>query len=132
MGLEVYATRVALRQIAKLRGARKTAYERFEDDLRGQGCKAMGYRLVGDKPLSSLCVKHLRGNDRALVAFLDGEAWVMLVGPHDEGNQAEDVYTQLYEALEVDVPSQPRTKPPCCDGDGTPPTLATDDVEGML
>lgn len=83
----------------------------------------MGYRLTGDHPLPSLCVKHLRGADRAVVAFVEDTAWVLLVGPHHEGIRAADVYARLYELLGLDVAQGARTKPPCCDETGEPPQL---------
>lgn len=87
----------------------------------------MGYRLTGEHPLTSLCVKHLRGADRAVVAFVDDAAWVLLVGPHDAGDAAVDVYSRLYEILGFEVPMGARTKPPCCGSQGEAPLL--DEVE---
>jgi hypothetical protein len=70
-----------------------------------------------------MCVRHLRGKDRVVVAFSGDEAWVLLVGPHDEGDAAANVYTALYELAGVPLPTQPRTKPPCCEDAATPPIL---------
>ncbi|MBW0118946.1 hypothetical protein, partial [Pseudonocardia abyssalis] len=81
----VRSTRVSDRQINSLRGPRRKAYNEFEHALALQGCAALGYRLTGDEPLPNLCVKHLRGNDRVVVAFSGDEAWVLLVGPHTDG-----------------------------------------------
>lgn len=116
----VRSTPIADRQIAALRGVRRRAYLSFEQDLARRGCAALGYRLTGDEPLSSLCVKHLRGTDRAVVAFTGEEAWVVLVGPHLDGDRAVDVYTELYRLAGVSAPTQPRTKPPCCHDDAPP------------
>jgi hypothetical protein len=118
----VRSTPIADRQIASLRGARRRAYLSFEQELACRGCAALGYRLTGDEPLSSLCVKHLRGTDRVVVAFTGEEAWVILVGPHVDGDRAADVYTALYELAGVSPPTQSRTKPPCCH-DEEPPDL---------
>jgi hypothetical protein len=114
---------VADRQIAGLRGPRRKAYNEFEHALALHGCAALGYRLTGDDPLPNLCVKHLRGNDRVVVAFSGDEAWVLLIGPHADGDAAADVYGMLYELAGVPRPAQPRTKPPCCDDDQQPPGL---------
>jgi len=81
----VRATPVAERQIAGLRGARRKAYDQFELVLAQSGCGALDYRLTGLDPLPSLCAKHLRGSDRAVVAFANDDAWVLLVGPHAAG-----------------------------------------------
>lgn len=93
MPYTVRSTPIADRQIAGLRAARRKAYDRFEEALARQGCAALGYRLTGDAPLPSLCVKHLRGLDRAVVTFSGDEGWVLFVGPHVEGDAAADVYT---------------------------------------
>ena len=82
MPYEVKATPIAVKQIAALRGPRRNALEAFVEELSVQGCKALGYRLTGAEPLPQLCVKHLRGSDRAVVAFEEQVAWVLLVGPH--------------------------------------------------
>jgi hypothetical protein len=119
----VRSTPVADRQIAGLRGLRLKAYQQFEQELARQGCAALGYRLTGEQPLPRLCVKHLRGNDRVVVAFSDDVAWVLLVGPHDDGDQAANVYANLYVLAGVSYPTQPRTKPPCCDETNAPPRL---------
>ena len=121
MPYAVKSTPVADRQIAALRGARRKAYEQFEQALARHGCAALSYRLTGDQPLPSLCVQHLRGKDRAVVAFSGHETWVLLVGPHDVGDTAADVYSVLYELTAIPRPSQPRTKPPCCDDTANPP-----------
>jgi hypothetical protein len=121
----VRSTPTADRQIQGLRGPRRKAYQQFEQSLAHQGCAALGYRLTGQAPLSSLCVKHLRGRDRVVVCFVADQAWILLVGPHDEGDATADVYLALYELLGIEQPTQPRTKPPCCgtDPDQSPPTL---------
>jgi len=128
----VRATLVAERQIAGLRGARRKAYDQFEQALFSGGCSALDYRLTGADPLPSLCVKHLRGNDRAVVAFADDDAWVLLVGPHAAGDAAADVYGALYDLAGVPRPTQPRTKPPCCDDDQTPPALEEPTVDRLV
>jgi hypothetical protein len=97
-------------------------YLSFEQELARRGCAALGYRLTGDEPLSSLCVKHLRGTDRVVVAFTGVEAWVILVGPHVDGDRAADVYAALYALADVSPPTQARSKPPCCH-DEAPPNL---------
>lgn len=82
----------------------------------------MSYRLTGPEPLPRLCVRHLRGADRVVVAFdQEDRAWVVLVGPHTEDSQA-NIYAVLYGLIGATVePSERRTKPPCCDEEGTAP-----------
>jgi hypothetical protein len=121
LSYEVKATPIAQRQIAGLRGPRRKALDTFVTVVADEGCRALAYRLTGDEPLPRLCVKHLRGNDRVVVAFEGPTVWVLLVGPHDEGDRRADVYTALYRMAGVDLPEVPRTKPPCCDEDDRPP-----------
>lgn len=132
MAYAVRSTPVADRQIAALRGPRRRAYEEFERALAQQGCAALGYRLTGAQPLSSLCVKHLRGRDRAVVGFSGDEAWVLLVGPHDAGDAAADVYAALYELAGVPPPTTPRTKPACCSDTEAPPALDETVIDDLL
>ncbi len=132
MQVEVVATPVAQRQIAGLRGQRRQAFGEFEQLLAASGCAAMGYRLTGDQPLASLCIKHLRGADRVVVAFVEDQAWVLLVGPHAQGERAADVYAQLYDILGLPRPEGERSKPPCCGENAKPPALKEADVDAFL
>jgi len=121
MPYEVKATPIAQRQIAGLRGPRRKAFDAFVTMLVNEGCRALAYRLTGKEPLPRLCVQHLRAHDRVVVAFEGPTAWVLLVGPHDEGSRRADVYTALYQLAGVDLPEMPRTKPPCRDEDDNRP-----------
>lgn len=82
MPFEVLETPLAEAQAARLRGPAARAYQVFLDDLARRGSAALGYRVSGPNPLERLCVRHLRGEDRVVVAF-QGEtrAWVLLIGP---------------------------------------------------
>jgi len=132
LSYEVKATPVAQRQIAGLRGVRRKAFDAFVTTLVHEGCRALAYRLTGNEPLPRLCVQHLRANDRVVVAFEGPTAWVLLVGPHDEGNRRADVYTALYQLAGVDLPETPRTKPSCCDEDDQPPGVDGEVLDDLL
>ncbi|MFI6449957.1 hypothetical protein ACIBF6_00235 [Streptosporangium amethystogenes] len=69
MKTEVYLSVLAERQAEILRGADLKAFVAFVNDLEARGCMALGYRLTGEIPVSRLCVKHLRGAIRVVVAF---------------------------------------------------------------
>lgn len=129
---EVKATPIAQRQIAGLRGARRKAFDAFVTMLANEGCRALAYRLTGNEPLPRMCVQHLRAKDRVVVAFEGADAWVLLVGPHDEGDRRTDIYTALYQLAGVDLPEMPRTKPPCCDEDDRPPTVDGQVLDDLL
>lgn len=55
-----------------------------------------------------------------LIAWPAAEhAVVIAVGPHNRSSV--DVYALLLEALDLDMPTDERDKPPCCDEEGLPP-----------
>jgi hypothetical protein len=73
-----------------------------------------------------LCIKHLIGSLRVVVAFEQPErAWVLLVGPHDDKDPILNVYAELYRLIRVNPSeNEGRDKPPCCDEpDELPPVL---------
>lgn len=85
-----------------------------------RGCDAAGYRLAGET-LDRLCARHLYGSDRMITAWLASDhAVVVAIGPHDQS--ALDIYELLLDALGIDLPDAERSKPPCCDDEGNPPT----------
>src|SRR5579864_7343273 len=125
MPVEVLETPLASAQAAGLRGPAARAYHTFLDDLARNGCAALAYRVTGPTPLDRLCVKHLRGADRVVVAFeAERRAWVLLVGAHRDDDPGRGVYDALYELAGAQSPADTRRrKPPCCDDEGVPPTL---------
>ncbi|MCO1582411.1 hypothetical protein M8C13_42350 [Crossiella sp. SN42] len=133
MPITVVETPVAIAQVAALRGPSRRAYEHFLDELSHRGCAALSYRVTGPEPLPRLCVRHLRGADRVVVAFNQADsAYVLLVGPHD-ADPGLDVYELLYRLVGVrPSDSTKRTKPSCCDpGTGTTPTAAAEIVDDL-
>lgn len=128
MPVEVKATPRADQQIAGLDRTHKRTLNGFLDDLAARGCRALGYRLSGPTPVNHMCVKHLRGSLRVVVAFENPDrAWILLVGRHDDQDPVLNVYAELYRLLGVEPrDSAGRDKPPCCDeGVGLPPVLGT-------
>lgn len=118
-----YLSPISQAQVKGLRGRSLREYEVFRDDLAARGCGALGYRLTGQPPISGMCCKHLYANDRAIVTFAEpDEAWILLIAPHDE-RSAMNVYQMLYMLAGVDVPTEVRTKPSCCDELGAVPPL---------
>ena len=96
MAVEVRATPLANKIIEELPRRSRRAYDQFEADLAARGCAAQAYRLSGDL-LDHLCVVHLIGTLRVIVAFESAEvAYVVLVGNHDDSRPPLDVYQQLY------------------------------------
>lgn len=123
---EVIATPRADQQIARLDRTHAREFGTFLDDLAARGCQALGYRLSGPAPVDHMCVRHLRGSLRVVVAFEGRQrAWILLVGRHDDQDPVLNVYAELYRLLGVEPPdSAGRDKPPCCDeSTDLPPVL---------
>jgi hypothetical protein len=130
--VQIAETPLASAQAAVLRGPARRAYEAFLDDLAHRGCAALGYRVTGPEPLPRLCVKHLRGSDRVVVAFESAYlAWILLVGPH--GDAGIDVYDRLYELAGIRPPNaHARTKPSCCGIAGETPVSDVEIVDDLV
>lgn len=80
MPTEVLSTPRADQQVGSLTRKQSRTFDAFLDDLAAGGCQALAYRLAGETPVDHLCVKHLRGSLRVVVAFeTPGKAWVLLV-----------------------------------------------------
>ena len=78
MPTEVLATPRAEQQISRLRRKQSKTFENFLNDLAATGCRALAYRLSGQAPLDHMCVKHLSGSLRVVVAFEASQrAWVL-------------------------------------------------------
>jgi hypothetical protein len=117
MPTEVLATPRAEQQISGLTRKQAKAFDTFLNELADNGCRALAYRLSGQAPLDHMCVKHLSGSLRVVVAFETRQrAWILLVGPHDDQDPALNVYAELYRLLGAKPPPDAgRDKPPCCD-----------------
>lgn len=134
MPIEVISTRRAQQQVDHLDRTHARTFTAFVDDLARNGCAALGYRLTGPVPIGRMCVKHLRGALRVVVAFESPRrACVLLVGPHDGSDPNCDVYAELYELLGATPPEGAgRDKPPCCGEDGEPPPGLGDDLADLI
>lgn len=104
--------------VGALRGKPAAAWTRLEADLKAQGCRAGGYRLLGsDGNWSLFCCKHLYGRWRVITTFEPGIATVTAVGEHD----GPGFYAQLSHELGVSGVGRAREqKPGCCGSDGWP------------
>jgi hypothetical protein len=123
VAVEVRATPLANKIIEELPRRSRRAYDQFEADLAARRCAALAYRLSGGL-LDHLCVAHLIGTMRVIVAFESAEvAYVVLVGNHHDSRPPLEVYRQLYALAGHEPPDQARRdKPPCCDTEtGEPP-----------
>lgn len=134
MPTEVLATSGADQQIARLTREHTRAFDGFLNELAAHGCEALAYRLSGEQPIDHICVKHLSGSLRVVVAFESPrKAWILLVGQHDDQDPVLNVYTELYRLLGVEPqPDSGRDKPPCCDTSEAEPRVLGDALAEIL
>jgi hypothetical protein len=71
-------TERAAQQVGHLHKKERCSYDQFLLTLRAQGCASLNYRLSGDNLLSKICVAHLAGALRVVVAFPAHNAAVIL------------------------------------------------------
>jgi hypothetical protein len=117
--LTLGATPAAAAAIDRLRGKARKSYGAFEAELRKQGCRVAGYRLLGieDGGYSEFCCKQLIDDWRAITTFEPDVAIVVAVGRHD----SRAFYAELSKTLEIGAAGQGREeKPACCGEDGWP------------
>jgi hypothetical protein len=100
---EVLATSRAEQQIACLTRKHTKAFDGFLNQLAAHGCEALAYRLSGEQPIDHICVRHLSGSLRVVVAFESPRrAWILIVGQHDDQDPVLNVYAELYRLLGVE------------------------------
>jgi hypothetical protein len=96
VAVEVRATPLANKIIGEVPRRSRRAYDQFEAHLAARGCAALAYRLSGDF-LDHLCVVHLVGTVRVIVAFESAEvAYVILAGNHDDSRASSWMFTSSY------------------------------------
>ncbi len=122
--MNVLRTRSAGRAVERLDRQARRRYDSAVEELRGRGCAAGGYRLLGEDGESyPLCCRYFYGQWRMHLGFTDAETVVIIsVAEHtDESNP----HAKLAEAF----PGLSKTgrrradKPPCCEDDGGPPKM---------
>jgi len=111
-------TQLAREQIASMRGKAKASLLLAVDDIRRRGCAAVGVRLAAEQ-LSTVCRLDLYGAWRLLTTFEAPDRCILLLVA--EHTRSANPYQLLYDALGLDQPEDPRTKPACCDSEGQPP-----------
>ena len=119
----VRATPAATAAIDRLRGTARKSYAAFEAELRKQGCKVAGYRLLGaeDGGYSEFCCKRLVDDWRAITTFEPGVAIVVAVGRHD----SRAFYAELSQTFAIGAVGQGREEKPACCGKGGWPSVGS-------
>src|SRR5215475_2633914 len=110
------ATPAAAAAIDRLRGKARKSYAAFEAELRKQGCRVAGYRLLGaeDGGYSEFCCKRLADDWRAITTFKAGLAIVVAGGRHD----SRAFYAELSKKFAIGAVGQGREEKPACCGKG--------------
>lgn len=101
-----------------MRGQAKASLLLAVDGIRRRGCAAAGVRLAGEQ-LSAVCRLDLYGAWRLLTTFEAPDRCILLLVA--EHTRSANPYQLLYDALGIDEPGEPRSKPGCCDPGGQPP-----------
>jgi hypothetical protein len=105
-----------------MRGKAKASLLLAVDNIGRRGCAAAGVRLAGEQ-LSAVSRLDRYGTWCLLTTFETPELCILLLVA--EHTRSASPYQQLYEALGIDQPEQPRTKPTCCDPKASRPSLST-------
>jgi hypothetical protein len=115
------ATPAAAAAIDALRGRARKSYAAFEAELRKQGCRVAGYRLLGaeDGGYSEFCCKRLADDWRVITTFEPDVAIVVAVGRHD----SRTFYVELSQTFAVGAVGQARKEKPACCGKGGWPSV---------
>ncbi len=121
----VFVVDTVARVAASLDRADRRAYDAAISGLKGDGCKAAGYRLAasdgGDFPM---CCRHLANDWRMHTLFArDGRVIVISLARHTKSQNPHQILAEIFPGLSP-VGRRKRTKPPCCDDPESPPVMA--------
>ncbi len=114
MAHSVFLVDTVVRVVASLNKVDRRAYDTAISSLKGEGCKAAGYRLAaadrGDFPM---CCRHLAGDWRMHTLFAkDRSVIVISLAEHDKGQNPHRVLAEAFPGLSP-VGRRKRAKPPC-------------------
>ncbi|MEO9175986.1 MAG: hypothetical protein ABI317_10795 [Gaiellales bacterium] len=103
------------------------AYAAAVASVKGEGCRAGGYRLRSvDGDDYPLCCKHLRADWRMFTAYLDDDRIVIVaIDRHTPRNNPAATLATVLPGLAT-VGRRRDDKPPCCDDLRDPPAMSTE------
>jgi len=133
MPYEVLRTPQVTAALRRMSAREKRAYGAARDALRGEGCKAGGYRLAAvDGDDYPLCCRHLAYAWRIFIAFAGDERIVIVALDKHDGNHNPTAH--LAEALPslATVGRRRSDKPPCCEDPSKPPSMNEELSELLL
>jgi hypothetical protein len=124
MAHPVLVVDTVVRVAASLRKPDRRAYDAAISGLKGEGCKAAGYRLAAsDGSDFPMCCRHLASAWRMHTLFVnDGSVIVISLATHDKRQNPHQILTDIFPELSA-IGRRKRTKPPCCDDPERPPVM---------
>lgn len=126
MAYSVFVVDTVARVVASLDKVDRRAYDTALSGLKGEGCKAAGYRLAAaDGGDFSMCCRHLADDWRMHTLFAkDRSVIVISLARHNKGHNPHQVLAEIFPVLSP-VGRRKRAKPPCCDDPESPPVMPT-------
>lgn len=129
---EVLRTPEVAEALRRMSTREKRSYEAARDALRGEGCRAGGYRLVAaagdDYPL---CCRHLAYTWRMFTAYpREKRVVIVALDKHDRGHNPAAGLAEALPSLST-VGRRRSGKPPCCDEEDQPPAM-NDELRELL
>lgn len=126
MAHSVFVVDTVARVAASLNKVDRRAYDAAISSLKGEGCKAAGYRLAategGDFPM---CCRHLANDWRMHTLFANDHSVIVIsLAKHDRSQNPHRVLADVVPGLGP-VGRRKRAKPPCCDDPESPPVMPT-------
>ena len=124
MPYEILRTPQVTAALRRMSAREKRSYEAARDALRGEGCKAGGYRLAAiegdDYPL---CCRHLAYAWRMFTSFPDEKRIVIVA--LDKHERKHNPAADLAEVLPglATIGRRRSDKPPCCEDPSEPPPM---------
>jgi hypothetical protein len=134
MSYEVLRTSQVAAALRRMSAREKRSYEAARDALRGEGCKAGGYRLAAaDGDDYPLCCRHLAYTWRMFTAFSDKDERIVIVAldKHDRNHNPTADLAETLSGLST-VGRRRSDKPPCCEDPSKPPPMNEELSELLL
>jgi hypothetical protein len=130
--VNVLRTRSVGRAVDRLDGQARLRYDSAVEELRGRGCAAGGYRLLGVSGESyPLCCRYFYGQWRMHLAFPDAATVVIVsVAKHTAHSNPHEFLAEIFPGLSA-MGRRRSAKPPCCEDNGAPPEMS-DDARAVL
>jgi hypothetical protein len=130
--VNVLRTRSAGRVVERLDRQARRRYDSAVEELRGRGCAAGGYRLLGASGESyPLCCRYFYGQWRMHLAFPDaGTVVIVSVAKHTAQSNPHELLAEVFPGISA-TGRRRSAKPPCCEDSGAPPEMS-DDARGAL